>query len=162
MEISDTLGNRMKAASTPMVIAAAFIWIGFVSAISFMEAWLKFQAPGVSLSIGLSIGKLVFNALNKIELVLALIMAIALPFGCKIIIRREIFFFLPMLLLVLQTGWLLPLLSKNIDLHLLGKIPPHSNNHLYYVLFEIGKVASLLLYGLKLLQIRHTTNYALS
>ena len=42
-----------------------FLWIGFVGAISFMEAWLKFKAPGVTMPIGLGIGKLVFNALNK-------------------------------------------------------------------------------------------------
>ena len=45
-------------------------WAGFVSAISFMEAWLKFQAEGVSREIGLSIGKLVFTALNRVEIVL--------------------------------------------------------------------------------------------
>jgi len=26
-----------------LIIAITFIWIGFIGAISFMEAWLKFQ-----------------------------------------------------------------------------------------------------------------------
>lgn len=42
-------------------------WVGLVCAISFMEAWLKFQAPGVTLTIGLSIGMKVFTALNRVE-----------------------------------------------------------------------------------------------
>jgi len=41
--------------------------MGFVLSISFMEAWLKFQAEGVTQAIGLSIGRLVFGALNKVE-----------------------------------------------------------------------------------------------
>jgi len=47
-----------------LIIAITFIWIGFIGAISFMEAWLKFQAPGVTTELGLSIGQLVFKALN--------------------------------------------------------------------------------------------------
>ena len=47
------------------MMAASFLWIGFICAISFMETRLKFRAPGVTLPIGLSIGKLVFRALNK-------------------------------------------------------------------------------------------------
>ena len=49
------------------LIGIAFIWAGFVCAISFMEAWLKFRAPGVTLPVGLSIGRLIFSALNKVE-----------------------------------------------------------------------------------------------
>lgn len=47
----------------PVAIAAVFIWIGFVGVISFMEAWLKFRAPGITLSLGLGIGRLVFGGI---------------------------------------------------------------------------------------------------
>ncbi len=50
-----------------IAIGIVLFWAGFVSSISFMEAWLKFQAPGVTLPIGLSIGKKVFTALNRVE-----------------------------------------------------------------------------------------------
>ncbi len=50
-----------------------FMWMGFICAISFMEAWLKFRAPGVTVPIGLGIGKLVFGALNRVEWVFALV-----------------------------------------------------------------------------------------
>jgi hypothetical protein len=47
-----------------------FVWVGFILAISFMEAWLKFLAPGITLELGLGIGKLIFNALNRVEIVI--------------------------------------------------------------------------------------------
>ena len=51
--------------------AATFVWLGMVLAISFLEAPLKFRAPGVTIPIGLGIGRLVFRALNTAEVVLA-------------------------------------------------------------------------------------------
>jgi len=42
-----------------------------VVAISFIETPLKFRAPGVTLQIGLGIGRLVFRVLNVCELALA-------------------------------------------------------------------------------------------
>ncbi|HQW87358.1 MAG TPA: hypothetical protein PLH93_09245, partial [Flavobacteriales bacterium] len=55
----------------PIALICAFVWVGFVCAISFMEAWLKFRAHGVTLPIGLGIGRLVFQALNRVEWALA-------------------------------------------------------------------------------------------
>ena len=57
--------------STPAAIqiAITFVWLGMVLAISFLEAPLKFRAPNVTLQIGLGIGRLVFRALNTVELV---------------------------------------------------------------------------------------------
>ncbi len=49
-----------------------------VLAISFLEAPLKFRAPGVTLPIGLGIGRVVFRALNGVEVVLAAVVAVAL------------------------------------------------------------------------------------
>lgn len=40
-----------------------------------MEAWLKFRAPGITLPLGLGIGKLVFNALNKMGWLFLVIIA---------------------------------------------------------------------------------------
>lgn len=50
-----------------IILVAIFLWSGCILTISFMESWLKFRAPGVILPIGLSIGKMMFNTLNKIE-----------------------------------------------------------------------------------------------
>lgn len=66
---------ELMAMSTGFSVAAAavFIWLGMVVAISFLEAPLKFRAPGVTLALGLGIGRLVFRALNAGEVVLAVV-----------------------------------------------------------------------------------------
>src|SRR3954462_11203917 len=58
--------------------AAVFVWLGMVLAISFIEAPLKFRAPGVTLKIGLGIGRSVFRALNVFEYAFAIGIAFAL------------------------------------------------------------------------------------
>src|SRR4029453_7982569 len=53
------------------------LWLGMVLAISFLEAPLKFRAPGITVSLGLGIGRLVFRALNIVEAVLAALLIVA-------------------------------------------------------------------------------------
>jgi hypothetical protein len=56
-----------------VAVAVVFVWLGMVLAISFLEAPMKFRAPDVTLQIGLGIGRLVFRALNVVEVVLAIV-----------------------------------------------------------------------------------------
>jgi hypothetical protein len=58
---------------TAIAVAVTFVWLGMVLAISFLEAPLKFRAPNVTLQIGLGIGRLVFRALNTVEVGFALV-----------------------------------------------------------------------------------------
>ena len=64
-----------------LAVAAIFVWLGMVFAISFLEAPLKFRAPGITIPLGLGIGRLVFRALNICEVVLAAValVAVVLP-----------------------------------------------------------------------------------
>jgi hypothetical protein len=45
-------------------IAVPFVWLGVVLAISFLETPLKFRAPGITVPLGLGVGRLVFRALR--------------------------------------------------------------------------------------------------
>ena len=65
-------------AAWSVAVAAVFVWLGMVVAISFLEAPLKFRAPGITLPLGLGIGRLVFRALNVCEAVLAAVILVAL------------------------------------------------------------------------------------
>ena len=65
-------------AGIEVATAAVFVWLGMVLAISFVEAPLKFRAPGVTLKVGLGIGRLVFRALNVFEYVFAAVISFAL------------------------------------------------------------------------------------
>ncbi|MCB0537902.1 MAG: hypothetical protein KDE33_10300 [Bacteroidetes bacterium] len=135
----------------PIAIAAVFLWIGFVGAISFMEAWLKFRAPGITLPLGLGIGRLVFGALNKVELVLSItIIAGMLYSGLKHFEWRHLFFLIPFLIVLLQSIWLLPALDVRAEMHIQGQNVPPSNLHFYYVILEIVKVVCLTTFGIKL------------
>jgi hypothetical protein len=69
------------SAAPAVAVALAFTWLGMVLAISFLEAPLKLRAPGVTLQIGLGIGRLVFRALNRAEMLLAVGILVALTLG---------------------------------------------------------------------------------
>ena len=66
------------SAGTAIAVAVTFVWLGMVLAISFLEAPLKFRAPNVTLQIGLGIGRLVFRALNSVEVVFAIVVLLAI------------------------------------------------------------------------------------
>ena len=48
-------------------IGCGLLWIGFVLAISFTEAWVKFRAPFLPRHYGLDVGRTVFPVLNAVE-----------------------------------------------------------------------------------------------
>lgn len=64
-----------------LTAALAAFWLGLVVAISFIEAPLKFRAPGVTVQVGLAIGRLVFGALNAVECVLAVAVMLLMSVG---------------------------------------------------------------------------------
>jgi|SRR5690606_3611767 len=132
-------------------IGSIYLWLGFVLAISFLEAWLKFQAPGITIPLGLGIGRLVFFALNKIEwLFAALILFTQLKSGNWIKTRNN--WITLLIILLLQTFWLLPLLdirAEEVMQMTTSEIEP-SNLHYYYVALEIIKVLILFTFGRKI------------
>lgn len=133
-----------------ILLCISFTWIGFVCAISFMESWLKFQAPGITLPIGLGIGRLVFSTLNKVEWAFALCSLALVLGGGNITDKRTVFLLVPVLLVLLQTVWLLPVMDARAEMHIAGADVPPSNLHFYYVGAELLKVASLFTFGIKL------------
>lgn len=134
-------------------LVTTFIWIGFMSAISFMEAWLKFQAEGLTLIVGLNVGKLIFGALNKVEWVFFLIILVNLLVG-KASFRnwKTALIFIPFIILVLQSFLLLPALSTRVDLLENNITLPPSNLHYYYVGIEFIKLICLFVFGLSMLK----------
>lgn len=135
----------------PVMIGCVFLWIGFVCAISFMEAWLKFRAPGITVPLGLGIGRLVFQALNKVEWFFAiLILGNMLLSKTAFFSRNNLFYLIPLTLLLLQSVWLLPALDARAELHIQGLPVPDSFLHVYYVGMEMVKVIGLMIIGISL------------
>lgn len=135
----------------PVAQTSVFLWLGFVLSISFMEAWLKFQAPGITTPLGLGVGQLVFGALNLMEWVFAAVIgANFLLSKQKLFTKNELYYLLAVTLLLLQSIWLLPALDERATAVINGENPTESNLHFIYVGVEIIKVIALFLFGTKL------------
>lgn len=143
----------MAYVKSPLTLMAAFLWIGFVAAISFMEAHLKFQAPGITLALGLGIGRIVFATLNKVEWVLAITILLNFVFQKSSLLSvKNTGFLLALTILILQTTWLLPTLDTRAELHINGPTPAPSYHHFYYVGAELIKVLCLSIFGVRQIQ----------
>lgn len=132
-------------------IGMTFVWLGFVLALSFLEAPLKFRAPGITRQLGLGIGRLVFKALNGAELLLAVLIAVfavaddgagALPW-----------LYWPLVaLLGAQTAMLHLHMDKRAARLVQGETLPKDHVHLVYIGLELVKVALLVGMGVQLMQ----------
>ena len=136
-----------------VAVSAIFVWLGMVLAISFLEAPLKFRAPGVTIQLGLGIGRLVFRALNACEVALAALVVVALVIGTPgagIIAATLV----AVGALLVQVIGVRPYLTRRSDAVLAdaGQAEAgRSHAHYVYVGFEIGKVVALLVVGILLL-----------
>lgn len=134
-----------------IILTSVFLWTGCIIAISFMESWLKFRAPGVTVSIGLSIGKLVFNALNKMEWLFAVVILVNYILNKQEMASGIIVWFgIAFCFLLVQTFWLLPALDARANAVISGKTLAPSPLHWYYVTGEFIKLSSLFVLGFQL------------
>ena len=139
----------MSAASA-VAVAAIFLWLGMVLAISFIEAPLKFRAPGVTLPIGLGIGRLVFRALNACELLFAVLVTVAFVVDAPAV-GASVSAAVAMVTLLAQVLLVRPRLTRRSDAVLAGGEGPRSRAHWVYVGSELVKVVALLIAGVVLL-----------
>jgi hypothetical protein len=140
----------MNATPAALAVAVTFTWLGMVLAISFLEAPLKFRAPGVTIPIGLGIGRIVFRALNIVEGILAVVVTGAVLAGHPS--APDLAFMAAAdVLLITQTGVIRRRLTRRTDQVLAGAEPSRSRTHLYYVAAEIAKVIALIGLGTSIL-----------
>ena len=137
--------------ASAVAVAAVFVWLGMVVAISFIEAPLKFRAPGVTLQIGLGIGRLVFRALNGCELLLAGVLAGAFVVEPPAVGAAVAAAVVAVVTLLAQVLIVRPRLTRRSDAVLAGDDGPRSRAHWAYVGLELVKVAALLIAGVLLL-----------
>ncbi|POX37272.1 hypothetical protein C3486_29190 [Streptomyces sp. Ru73] len=140
----------MNATSAAVTAAVTFVWLGMVLGISFLEAPLKFRAPGVTVPLGLGIGRLVFRALNAVEALLAVVVIVAVVTGGPSV-PVGLAAAASVAVLAVQLAAVRPVLNRRSDRVLAGENPPRSRAHLFYVAFELAKVAALLVLGISAL-----------
>lgn len=132
-------------------VAAAFtfVWLGMVLAISFLEAPIKFRAPGITVPLGVGIGRLVFRALNGCEAVLAVGIAVALAVGPHRPVTVVLFVLAALDLLACIA------LRRVMDRRVIGAAATHAiseemprhNLHFAYIGLEVAKVGLLIALG---------------
>ncbi len=130
-------------------VGVAFTWAGLILGLSFIETPLKFQAPGVTTAIGLGIGRLVFTALNRVELVLGVLLLGSLIFkrsGKRSGIQYALVSLI-VAIVIMQTFWLLPALDARAQLLIDGNPAPSSFHHGLFIVVESLKVLALLAIG---------------
>lgn len=142
----------MNATSAALSGAATFLWLGMVLAISFLETPLKFRAPGVTVPIGLGIGRIVFRALNSAEAVLAAVVVVAVAVGTPPV-PVIVFTATAAALLTGQLTLIRPRLNRRSDRVLAGEELPRSAAHLVYIAFEAVKVLALFGLGISVLTV---------
>ncbi|EGD53967.1 hypothetical protein [Gordonia neofelifaecis] len=141
-------------AAPALAVAGCFIWLGLVVGISFIEAPLKFQAPGITIPLGLGIGRLVFRALNAVEMVWAAVLIVTVVVGDGWSITTEVALGIAVAALIVQVAAIRPVLSKRTDAVLANPeaVPDkRSTAHYWYVGFDLIKVAALIALGTSLL-----------
>lgn len=131
---------------TAVAAAVTFVWLGMVLAISFLEAPLKFRAPNVTRQIGLGIGRLVFRALNGVEVVFAIVIAtmvVATPTRAGLVAA----YLIACATLAAQLIAVRPFLNRRSGKVLAGLNAPRSRGHYAYVGLEVIKAIALAVAG---------------
>jgi hypothetical protein len=133
-----------------VAIALVWVWLGLVVGLSFVEAPLKFRAPGINRELGLGIERLVFKALNAIEIVLAVLTAIFLVTDNESPGLTWTYWLLAVLLGA-QTVMLHGFMDKRAARIVAGETLPPSNQHYAYIGLEVAKIVLLVVLGTMLL-----------
>ena len=130
-----------------------FTWFGMTAGISLLATPVRFTAPTVTRAIGLDVGRVVFTALNKAELMALIILLIVVRTSGRARSWWAICGVLALIVL-LQSVWLLPALAERASLIVAGIEPAPSALHGIYATLELVKLAVLAAAGFHALKPR--------
>lgn len=122
----------------------ALLWFGLVFGVSLLATPVKFLAPSLDLAVALDVGRHTFSVLNIVELLLLTLLALAILIAAR---TRPLVAGLMGLLVILaiQSFWLLPALDARVDIYMAGQVPPPSPLHTLYAASEGVKLLVLAL-----------------
>lgn len=147
--IRDQLKPYLAFARNPGWVC--FVWFGMTAGISLLEAPVKFTAPLLSRVAALDVGRVVFAALNKAELVALVVVLIMVRASG---LARSLWPLVGGLALIIlaQSIWLLPELAERSQQIVRGVEPPPSIAHAAYAVLELAKLVLLLVLGFRALR----------
>ena len=139
----DRVNDRTRFAVTLL----AWLWAGLVLGVSFVATPVKFLAPSLSLADALAVGRVTFAALQWIECVVVVALAVLVWITTP---RRRALVLLGFIVAILlcQYVWMLPILDARVQAIIDGQHLPSSFLHWIYTALEFGKVALLVAIGL--------------
>jgi len=119
----------------------SLLWAGMILGISCLEAWVKFKAPTLTKAVDLDIGRTVFRAFHRVQWSL-LALLIVITFLCAYSMIYLLVLGGIIILLGIQTFWLMPRLCQAVDAFV------HKNNvsnKYYHLLYSIAEIVKLFL-----------------
>lgn len=123
-----------------------FLWVGMTIGISMIATPVRFTAQTITREIALDVGRVVFAALNKAELVaLVLLLIVVRVSGAAA--RYWGFCSVLALIVLAQSVWLTPELAERTQMIINGVEPPRSYAHAIYSSLELIKIGLLLYLG---------------
>ena len=134
-----------------------FTWVGMTVGVSMIATPVRFTATSITRPIALDVGRVVFAALNKAELLALVLLLIIVRASDR---TRELWAWCSGLVLIVlaQSAWLIPELAARTDIILAGGEPPASYAHAIYSTLELTKIGVLLFLGFRSLVERQPVN----
>ena len=123
-----------------------FTWAGMTVGISMLATPVRFTAVSITRPVALDVGRVVFAALNKAELLALVLLLIIVRVSGR---SRELWAWCAILILIVlaQGAWLIPELAARTDIIMAGGEPPPSSAHAIYSSLELIKIGLLLFLG---------------
>ena len=125
-----------------------FTWVGMTVGVSMIATPIRFTAASITRPVALDVGRVVFAALNKAELLALLLLLVIVRVSDR---TRELWAWCSILILIVlaQGAWLIPELAARTDIILGGGEPPPSYAHAVYSSLELAKIGLLLFLGIR-------------
>ena len=123
-----------------------FMWAGMTVGISIIATPVRFTAVSITRPVALDVGRVVFAALNKAELLALVLLLVIVRVSDR---SRHLWAWCAILILIVlaQGAWLLPELAARTDIIMAGGEPPPSSAHAFYSSLELIKMGLLLFLG---------------
>ena len=125
-----------------------FTWVGMTVGVSMIATPVRFTATTITRPVALDVGRVVFAALNKAELLAVVLLLVIVRASGR---SRELWMWASVLILIVlaQGAWLIPELAARTDIILAGGEPPPSRAHAIYSTLELIKIGLLLFLGFR-------------
>jgi hypothetical protein len=119
------------------------LWAGAILGVSFIATLSKFLAPHLTMSVALEVGKATFHVFNKIEWGIGILAVLCTVYTSEDFLKWVLSSSL-LLLLLLETFWLMPYLDIRTDQVIAGGHAKPGIHHKLYIIIEVLKVIGAL------------------